>query len=111
MANLKEYRDRVRKVIEHYAEGQPLPEGVERQFIFDTEHDHYQLVNVGWDDKHWIYGCVMHIDIKDGKVWLQYNGTEVEMGDELVAAGIPEKDIVIGFHSPFTRQFTKYSAG
>ena len=53
----------------------------------------------------------MHIDIKNGKVWIQYNGTEVEIADELVKAGIPEEDIVIGFHSPYKRKFTKYAVG
>lgn len=49
------------------------------------------------------------MDIKNGKVWIQYNGTEAEITDNLVKAGIPEEDIVIGFHSPYKRKFTKFA--
>ncbi|MCC5617880.1 XisI protein, partial [Nostoc sp. CHAB 5836] len=32
-----------------------------------------------------------------------------EVGEDLVNLGIPKQDIVIGFHSPFKRQFTDYA--
>lgn len=109
MANLKNYKNNIQEVIRRYANERPLPVNVESQLVFDTERDHYQLVNVGWDNDRWIYGCVLHMDIKNGKVWIQYNGTEVEIADELVKAGIPAEDIVIGFHSPYKRKFTKFA--
>ena len=109
MANIEEYRKKVQDIIIEYSESRRLPKEIEGQHIFDTQRDHYQLVHVGWYKDSWIYGCVLHMDIKDGKVWLQHNGTEVEIGDELIKSGIPEKDIVIGFHSPYTRKFTKFA--
>jgi len=111
MADIKNYRNSIQEIIRRYAEERPLPKNVESQLVFDTERDHYQLVNAGWDNDRWIYGCVLHMDIKDGKVWIQYNGTEVEIADDLVKAGIPEENIVIGFHSPYNRKFTKFAAG
>jgi hypothetical protein len=111
MASIKNYKNNIQEVIKRYAKERPLPQNVESQLIFDTERDHYQLVNVGWDNDRWIYGCVLHMDIKNDKVWIQYNGTEVEIADELVKAGIPIEDIVIGFHSPYKRKFTKFAVG
>ncbi len=111
MADIKNYKKNVREIITRYAEERPLPGNVESQMIFDTERDHYQLVNVGWDNDRWIYGCVLHMDIKNGKIWIQHNGTEIEVAEELVKAGVPEEDIVIGFHSPYKRKFTKYAVG
>ncbi len=111
MADIKKYKNSVREIISRYAKERTLPEDVESQLIFDTERDHYQLVHVGWDNDRWIYGCVLHVDIKNSKIWIQHNGTEAEIADELVKAGIPETDIVIGFHSPYKRKFTKYAAG
>ncbi len=111
MTDIKGYRNRIRKVIGNYAQNRSLPEDVQGQLIFDTEHGHYQLVNVGWHNNKWVYGCVLHIDIKDGKVWIQHNGTKIEIGDELVASGIPQENIVIGFHSPYKRRFTKFAVG
>ncbi len=109
MADIKNYKNNIQEVIRRYANERPLPANVESQLVFDTERDHYQLVNVGWNKDRWIYGCVLHMDIKNGKVWIQYNGTEVEIADELVKAGIPAEDIVIGFHSPYKRKFTKFA--
>ncbi|OUL29663.1 XisI protein [Nostoc sp. RF31YmG] len=109
MDRLAQYREIVKQLLISYAEiGSPDPD-VETQIVFDTDHDHYQLMNVGWKNQRRIYGCFLHIDIKDGKVWLQHNGTEDEVAEELVNLGIPKQDIVIGFHSPFKRQFTEYA--
>ncbi|MGL4498637.1 MAG: element excision factor XisI family protein [Planktothrix sp.] len=44
-------------------------------------------------------------------MWIQYNGTEESVAERLVKMGVPHSDIVIGFHSPFKRQFTEYSVG
>jgi hypothetical protein len=49
------------------------------------------------------------IDIKGGKIWLQWNGTEDNIAANLVAAGVPKADIVLGFQSPLMRQFTDYA--
>ncbi|BAY14114.1 XisI protein [Calothrix sp. NIES-2098] len=109
MDRINQYREIVKQVLLSYAEiGSPDPD-VETQILFDTERDHYQLMNVGWKNQRRIYGCFLHIDIKDGKVWLQHNGTEGEVAEELINLGIPKQDIVIGFHSPFKRQFTDYA--
>lgn len=84
---------------------------VEAQLVFDNEHCHYQLVYVGWENQRRVYGCVLHLDIKDGKIWIQHNGTEVDVAAELVKLGIAKQEIVVGFHSPFKRQFTEYAVG
>lgn len=86
-------------------------DGVETQLVTDTEHDHYQLMQVGWLNKRRIYGCILHLDIKEDKVWIQHNGTEIEIGEELAKAGIPKKNIVVGFHAPYKRQLTDYAVG
>jgi len=111
MSDIEKYRKEVKEIIRQYAKERPLPENVEAQLIFDTEEDHYQLVHVGWNRDQWIHGCVLHMDIKNEKVWIQYNGTEIDIAEELIKRGIPEKNIVIGFHSPYKRQFTQYAVG
>jgi len=82
---------------------------VKSQLIFDNENDHYQLGYVGWQGDKRVFGPVMHFDILNGKIWIQYNGTEELVADRLVELGVPPSDIVIGFYSPFKRQFTSYS--
>jgi hypothetical protein len=109
MDKLIQYREIVQKLLREYAEIGNHDSDIETQIVFDTERDHYQLMNVGWKNQRRVYGCFLHIDIKDGKVWLQHNGTESEVAEELANLGISKQDIVIGFHSPFKRQFTDYA--
>ncbi len=63
----------------------------------------------GWHDPRRIHGCLIHIDIINGKVWVQRDGTEHGIATELVAAGIPKDHIVLGFHPPEVRQHTEYA--
>jgi len=43
---------------------------------------------------------------KDGKIWLQYNGTEIDIAQKLVDRGVPKTDIVLGFQAPHRRSLT-----
>ncbi|WP_445628235.1 XisI protein [Nostoc sp. DSM 114167] len=83
----------------------------EVQLIFDTERDHYQVLHLGWEELRRVYGCIIHIDIKDGKIWIQRDGTEIGVANELVTAGVPKQDIILGFHAPYKRKFTEFAAG
>jgi len=109
MDKLTTYRNYIRELLRRYQEFASSQDEVETQIIADTEHDHYQLVHVGWQDERRVYGCVFHIDIKNGKIWIQYNGTEWHIAEELVKFGVPKEDIVLGFHSPSRRKFTEYA--
>jgi hypothetical protein len=109
MAQVDTYRAQVQTLLKQYLEERPAADDVEMQLVVDTKHDHYQLVNVGWLNKRRIYGCILHIDIKDDKIWIQHNGTERLVAEELVALGIPKDQIVLGFHSPYKRQFTEFA--
>jgi hypothetical protein len=40
-------------------------------------------------------------DIKDGKIWLQHNATDTDVGQELMEMGVAQKDIVLGLHPPY----------
>jgi hypothetical protein len=109
MAKLDSYRETVQKLLQSYAAFSHDDREIDTELILDTTRDHYQLVHVGWQNDRRVYGCVLHLDIKDGKIWLQHNGTEDDIPAELVEMGIPKTDIVVGFHSPFKRQFTEYA--
>ena len=110
MASLEKYRACIQRLLTKRAE-QGGDQWVEAQTIFDTERDHYQLLYSGWRNKKRIFGPVLHLDIKDGKVWIQWNGTEDDIAAELVALGVPKHDIVLGFHTPLLRQYTEYAVG
>ena len=111
MASIDSYRQLVQDLLEDYSNVDFNNPELETELIFDTQRDRYQVVHVGWSNKRRVYGCVLHLDIKDGKIWIQHDGTEGGIALELVDRGVPKQDIVLGFHSPFKRQFTEFAIG
>jgi XisI protein len=107
ITRLEAYRSAIEQVLTSHQDRDDV--AVRSEVIVDREHDHYQLVNVGWQNDRRVYGCVLHLDIVDGKVWIQYNGTEFDIANELVALGVGKQHIVLGFQSPFKRQFTEFA--
>jgi hypothetical protein len=49
---------------------------------------------VGWQEEKRIYACPIHIDIKDGKIWIQQDFTEAGIAQQLLDQGVPKSDIV-----------------
>lgn len=111
MDRVKLYQEYIQKIIIDYKNDGSRADTIDSLTVFDYEGHHYQLMLVGWWDERRVYGILFHFDIIDSKIWIQYNGTEVDVAQELVEMGVPKKDIVIGFHSPFARQFTEYALG
>jgi hypothetical protein len=56
-----------------------------------------------------VHGCLVHLDIIDGKIWVQRDETEDGVTRELVAEGIPANEIVLGFHPADVRPYTGYA--
>lgn len=83
--------------------------GIERQVVTDSVHHHYQLLNVGWHRGRFAYSPLLHFDLRDGKVWVQQNGTELEIADELIARGVQAEDIVLGFVPEAERDLVKFA--
>lgn len=86
-----------------------LKNGTEVQLIFDQERHHYQVLNIGWKDQKRIYGVIIHVDLKDDKFWIQRDGTEIGIANQLMAAGVPKQNIVLGFHAPYKRSLTEFA--
>jgi hypothetical protein len=106
--DLDRYRLIIEDILTEYSR-YPYAHGkIERQLVFDRERDHYLLLSVGWDERR-IHFCVIHIDLIDGKCWIQRDGTEDGVAPELEAAGIPKDRIVLAFKSGKVRRHTGYA--
>jgi XisI protein len=68
-------RATIERILAEYAKDPYAYGEIERQLVFDRDRDHYLLLSVGWD-KSRVHGCVIHIDLIDGKCWIQRDGTE-----------------------------------
>lgn len=82
---------------------------VETEAIFDRERDRYILLDVGWEKKDRIHGILIHIDIINGKIWIQQDNTDQPVARELLSAGVPKEDIVLAFHRPELRKYTDFA--
>jgi len=109
MDTLDTYRQCIEKVLRDYAQLPYAYGEVEREVVSDRHGDHYLLLAVGWDGVQRVHGSVVHIDIINGKVWIQRDGTEHGIAEELVAAGISRDHIVLAFHPADLRQYTGYA--
>lgn len=50
----------------------------------------------------------MHFDIKDGKIWIQQNMTDVDLAQELLDLRVEKEDIVLGLQPPYKHPYTGY---
>ena len=109
MDRVEQYRQYVQALIQQHSQRASESDGVETQVMIDTKHDHYQILRTGWhDDEHRVYACLMHIDIKNGKIWIQRDGTEIGTANQLVEMGVPKEDIVLAFYPPYKRPYTGF---
>jgi hypothetical protein len=105
---LDSYRTIIEQVLTEYSKYPYAYGQIERQLVFDRTRDHYLLMSVGWD-KQRVHGSLVHIDLIDGKCWIQRDGTESGIALELEAAGIPKNRIVLAFKPPERRPLTGYA--
>lgn len=106
MDKLTQYRQFIQNILLEYTHYQS---SLETQAIFDEQRDHYQIVLFGWDNNKYVHYCLIHINLKSEKIWIQWNMTEQDIAEDLVKLGVPKQDIVIGFHPPELRKLTEYS--
>jgi ketopantoate reductase len=109
MGNLVQYRKVIQELIRSYAQYRPSRGDVQIEVILDESNDHYELIYAGWNMPYRIHGSVLHIDIRNGKVWIQHDGTEDGVAEELVRAGIPRDQIVLAFKPPDIRSHTSFA--
>ncbi len=109
MDSVSNYRKIIKDLIRRYAAIQPAIGDIEVETIFDESNDHYELTYTGWSRSRRIHGTVLHIDIRNGKVWIQHDGIEGGVAEELVTSGIPRDQIVLGFQPPSLRHYTDYA--
>lgn len=111
MDKLAQYRQFIQQILTEYGHYKPSHGEVELELIVDAAHDHYQLLSVGWNKLERIHGTILHLDIRDGKIWVQYDGTEEGIANRLVEYGVPREDIVLAFHPPYKRPYTTFATG
>ncbi len=110
MDNLEHERQLIRQILKEYAGHRYLNSTITNVTVFDEKADRYLVMMMGRENKKLVHGCLIHVDIIDGKIWVQRDGTEYGIANELVDVGIPKDRIVLGFKSLELRKQTEFAA-
>lgn len=104
MDRLKTYDRTVQELVEQYAAEWKLHDGTSIDAVTDPEHGHYQIVRTGWKDGRFIHACLVHFTVRDQKVQLLKNDTDVEWDRELSDRGVAPDDIVLAFRQTVSQR-------
>ena len=109
MDKLEKYRRIIRQVLNPYLNISYANAKIRNRAAFDVETDQYLIISEGWDKQQHVHSCLIHVEIIDEKVWIQCDNTEAGIANELMAAGIKQDNIVLGFHEPAVRKYTGFA--
>ncbi|HEX7842085.1 MAG TPA: XisI protein [Kofleriaceae bacterium] len=108
MDTVTRYREIVQRLIEEYARYKPSHGEIDTEIVIDPARNHYELLHIGFDGPRRVHGTVLHVDIRDEKIWIQYDGTDRPLAEELVRAGVPREAVVLAFYPPEVRPHTDF---
>jgi hypothetical protein len=109
MDQLNKYRNLIKQVLLRNAENAPTLGEIESIPVFDEQKNQYFLVDFGWNRTGRVHSVILHLQIKNGKVWIERDGTEEGIAYELMEVGIPKEDIVLAFYRPERRAITEFA--
>jgi XisI protein len=109
MDKLAFYRSAIKTAIDRHAELQNGNSVVETVPVFDIEGDNYLLMAIGWNSSGRVHSIGFHLRIRNGKIWIEWDGTEEGVAQELLDLGVEKEDIVLGFYRPERRGLTEFA--
>lgn len=97
MDTVAAYREIIKKTVLRYAKLRPSHGDIRLDPVFDETNDRYVLMQVGWDRERRVEGDLLYILLKDGNVYIEYDGIGHGITDDLITEGIPENKIILPF--------------
>jgi hypothetical protein len=105
MDKIKKYNSIVNQVVsEIVADYRGSKNPIQIEQIIDKENGQFLLYHNDWRNERRFYGCFLHLSISPtGKVWVQHDGTDLIIAEQLLALGVAPEDLVLGFRAPIVR--------
>lgn len=113
MDKLSRYQSVVQKILNEYqqwAAGDTQTD-TQQYVSFDKMRNHYFWFHSGWQGKKRSFGVTVYLRIVADKIWIEEDWTKQGIANELLEAGVPSEDIVLGFQHPSKRSLTEFSTG
>ena len=104
MEQVEHYRDIIQQEMERLAKRKPAnkPEIV-YQFVMDAPRNQFILLALGWHEEEYLHNWIFHVEIKDNKIWVHEDLTDIDISTLLQEKGIPTEDIILGYVAPHER--------
>jgi len=83
--------------------------GIDEVLVADDARGRYILQSIGWEGRKRVLNTALNVRLRDGKIWIEEDWTERGIANDLVAAGVPREDIVLGFQHPDMRPLTEFA--
>jgi len=111
MDKLSQYRQLIMRLLAEFAEraNRASVPVSERLTVFDTNSDQFLVVHAGWANGRRMRGTPLYLRLSEGKIWIEDDLTEGGVTKDLLAAGVPQQDIVLVFQSPERRALTEFA--
>ncbi len=108
MDKLTSYRQYIQDFLTEQSQGKVIGGDIETELIFDLDRNRFLLIDLGWKEHQRIYNCVIHLEIRDDKIWIQRNQTDRPIADILISMGVASKDIILGLKPSYIREYTGF---
>jgi XisI protein len=115
MDRLEQYRHKIEQILTNYYQmtidkvSNAADSEVSDRLAFDRIRDQYLWFRFGWKNTQKVQHIIMYLRIKNDKIWVEEDATDLCIVDDLLAAGIPKHDIILGFHHPKKRPLTEFA--
>ena len=67
------------------------------------------LITQGWENDLQVYRFLVHIELIGDKIWIHRDGLKDGIALDLVNAGIPKNQIILGFNPPEVRPYREFA--
>lgn len=105
MDKIVAYTQIIEKVLKKHAAMTPENiKTINAQVIIDQKKEHFLLIDSGWHHHKFIHNLIFHLQIKNQKIWVLQDRSDIGIAEELTKNGIDKSNIVIGFLAPYVRE-------
>lgn len=109
LEKMREYHQIIKNILTEYANIPYHYGDLKQELIISEDQNHYLLITHGWENGVRVHGCVTHLEIINDKIWIHRDGLEDGIANDLVRAGIPKSQIVLGFNPPDVSSYTEFA--
>jgi hypothetical protein len=84
-------------------------DGVDVELWIDPDTNNYGVWFFGWDVSGQVLTPNIHMRIRQGKIYIEENVSDIDVLDRLISAGINPDQIVLAYQHPSERAFFEFA--